>query len=366
MMKRIVFLVSQLINSGPENVVFNICSQIDRRKFDPIIFSLKNEDPYRSIENKFNDIGVEIYHFGFSTLELELRPSYVAQIIQKKLFEINCDILHAHCYHPNLVACNLKGLKTITTVHQISGEDFVMKKGKVIGWYMKARFDRTLNQFNKVVVLSEYMREYYKDCAKELIKIPNGVYLHNNNLNVEAFRKEIGVNNTNPVVLVTGTLSDRKNVSYLLSELKRSKMAFNCFILGDGDKYEECLKIINNDSRFYMEGFKNNVADYLAVADLYISASKSEGLPMSVLEALNVGIPSLLSEIPPHIEIVEDMRVKGVCCFPLIRDGLRKKFEDTIGQSYEKQKIVSKAEKLYSSVSMAAKYQDLYNSILNN
>ena len=63
---------------------------------------------------------------------------------------------------------------------------------------------------------------------------------------------------------------------------------------------------------------------------------------------------------------VEDMRAKGVCCFPRIRDGLRKKFEDTIGQSYEKQKIVSKAEKLYSSVSMAAKYQDLYNSILNN
>ncbi len=362
-MKTIVFLVSQLINSGPENVVFNICCHLDRNKFKPIIFSLKNEDKCKSIEKKFKDINIEIYHFGIPTLKLELQPGSVAKIIRQKLSEVNCDILHAHCYHPNLVASHITGYKTITTVHQISGEDFVMKKGRGMGMYMKFRFDRTLKKFNKVAVLSDYMKKYYENCAKDIIKIPNGVHMSINNVERDAFRKEIGVKEHWPVILVTGTLSERKNVLYLLSELKRSALKFNCYVLGTGNKYEECLELINNDERFHLEGFKSNVVDYLSVSDFCISASKSEGLPMSVLEALNEGVPCLLSDIPPHREIMEDIGQDGVSLFPLVEGGLKKQIKEVLTRNYNRDNIKKKAEELYSSVAMTNNYQELYDSI---
>jgi len=359
-MKTIVFLVSQLINSGPENVVFYICCNLDRRLYKPIVFSLKGEDPSKSIENKFKDIDVDIYHFDASTIELEITPWKIAKKIQDKITDLKCDILHVHCYHPNLVGVYIDGVKKIATVHQISGEDFLMKKGQIMGRYMKFRFDRTLKHYDRIVVLSNYMRNYYKGCCDNLIKIPNGVSrpkVVDSDISIE----ERGVH---PVVLVTGTLSDRKNVTYLLSELKKSGQKFDCYILGSGVKYNDCLDIINGDSRFHMEGFKENVWEYLSNTDLYVSASKSEGLPMSVLEALNTGVPCLLSEIPPHSEIVSDLNIHGVELFELKEGALKDKFDDMICSRYNRKEIELKSKELYSSMAMTKLYESLYDDCL--
>lgn len=41
----------------------------------------------------------------------------------------------------------------------------------------------------------------------------------------------------------------------------------------------------------------------MSASDIYISSSKSEGLPNGVLEAMACGLPLLLSDIPQHMEI---------------------------------------------------------------
>lgn len=365
-MKTIVFLVTQLINSGPENVVYNICNNLDRSVYLPIVFSLKSEDPLKSIENRFREIGVNIIHFDASTMELELLPRRFSKKIQKGLLDVNCDILHVHCYHPNIVGVFIRGIKKITTVHQISGEDFIMKKGVIIGSYMKFRFDNTLKHYDRIAVLSDYMKEYYKQCNGNIVKIPNGVTNCITGTNIELFRNSISATRSIPVILVTGTLSDRKNVVFLLTELKKSKQLFNCYILGKGDKYNECLRIIDGDQRFHLEGFKDNVWDYLGISDIYISASKSEGLPMSVLEALSAGIPCLLSNIPPHREIAREAKVKGVELFDIKKGALQEAFDMMLLSKYNHEIIKSSSQKLYSSKRMTTLYENVYISCLES
>ena len=41
------------------------------------------------------------------------------------------------------------------------------------------------------------------------------------------------------------------------------------------------------------------------ISDVYVSASKSEGFSISVLEALSCGLGLFLSDIPSHREVVE-------------------------------------------------------------
>lgn len=365
-MKNIVFLVTQLINSGPENVVLNICKSIDRTKFEPIVFSLKGQPISNSIESDFRKLSISIYHFGFSTMQLEFNTRKVAARVEQEFCRVKGDILHVHCYHPNLIASHLKNVQTIATIHQISGEDFILKKGRLLGSYMKWRFDRTLPRIIKNVVISDYMIDYYRSMCNNLLKIPNGVLLEQpNQEEVSNLKKTLGIDNTKPVFLITGALSERKNVVYLLTELKNVNNDFICIVLGDGDKRADCESVICNDSRFRLEGFKKNVADYLAITDIYISASKSEGLPMSVLEALNVGIPCVLSRIPPHMEIQSYLNVPGVECFNLEVGGLRLCIEKNIGQLYDKTAIESKAKLLYSSNAMTNKYEELYSEFDN-
>lgn len=360
-MKNIVYLVTQLINSGPENVVLNICKCLDRSVFNPVVFSLRGKPSVNSIEAEFEKLNINIHYFGFSTYQLEFQTKRVSKKVEDEFYSVKGDILHVHCYHPNLIASYLKQVPTIATIHQISGEDFLMKKGNYLGRYMKWRFDRTLSSIDKVVVISDYMSDYYKRMATNLTKIPNGVLLNQSHTEVDSLKAKFNVETAVPIILVTGALSSRKNVVYIINELRESKEDFTCIILGEGDKRNECEAAIDGDTRFRLEGFKSNVSDYLAIADLYISASKSEGLPMSVLEALNMGVPCVLSDIPPHVEIANNMNVDGVLCYSFCPGGLKACFEDSTKWRKNKGEIEKKAKSLYSSETMTKMYERVYS-----
>ena len=59
---------------------------------------------------------------------------------------------------------------------------------------------------------------------------------------------------------------------------------------------------------------RDEVFEYFMQADLFVSASWGEGLPVAVLEAMACRRPVLLSDIPPHREIAE-----GADFIPLIK-----------------------------------------------
>ena len=112
---------------------------------------------------------------------------------------------------------------------------------------------------------------------------------------------------------------------------------------------------------------RDSVFEYYASADLFVSASFGEGLPVAVLEAMACGCPVLLSDIPPHREIAE-----GVDFIPLIKpDDVTefareiKKFRDmpvserkTVGQKCRKL-----IEERFSLPAMHARYAEIYAQI---
>jgi len=84
-------------------------------------------------------------------------------------------------------------------------------------------------------------------------------------------------------------------------------------IIGDGPLKGELVDLARERGvleRLHFTGLLPRDEVYVALdeADIFVSSAKWEGLPIAVLEAMVVGLPVMLSDIPPHRELVIDQR----------------------------------------------------------
>jgi glycosyltransferase involved in cell wall biosynthesis len=92
-------------------------------------------------------------------------------------------------------------------------------------------------------------------------------------------------------------------------------------LIGDGslaEQVEHALVEGGLEDRVEATGLvpRDDVFRAYARSDLFVSASHGEGLPIAVLEAMAAGLPVVLSDIPPHREVVD-----GLTCVPLVAPG---------------------------------------------
>ena len=112
---------------------------------------------------------------------------------------------------------------------------------------------------------------------------------------------------TNKIILIyIGALTVRKNISPLIDKILSSDQ-ISLLICGDGPLYHDVNFKVSSSSRgnqIYIAGQVKNPSFYLAASDILVLPSHAEGLPLVVIEALNQGIPCLLSNIAVHRELV--------------------------------------------------------------
>jgi glycosyltransferase involved in cell wall biosynthesis len=116
-------------------------------------------------------------------------------------------------------------------------------------------------------------------------------------------------------VLTVGRLIPQKDQATLLAAFARiAGRDDRLVVIGEGPLHAELDAEVGRlgiADRVEMTGLmpRDEVYRRLGSADLFVSPSRGEGLPLSVLEAMTAGLPSVLSDIAPHREIVEDTDV---------------------------------------------------------
>jgi glycosyltransferase involved in cell wall biosynthesis len=115
---------------------------------------------------------------------------------------------------------------------------------------------------------------------------------------------------------------------------------------------------------------RDKVYAQFAQADVYISASWGEGLPVAVLEAMACRCPVILSDIPPHREIAADTDF-----IPLVQpgdaDGLAREIHRLRQLSAEERRQIGQKcrdliEARFSLPAMHSGYAEVYRKIIGN
>lgn len=111
-------------------------------------------------------------------------------------------------------------------------------------------------------------------------------------------------------IVTTARQEYQKGLIYLLEAIIPFKEFIRLKIIGrNGSATPQLYKFVEeNDLGNTVEffGFIDNVIEVVAQADLYVSASLYEGLPGSVIEAMSVKKPLLLSDIDEHREVATE------------------------------------------------------------
>ena len=165
------------------------------------------------------------------------------------------------------------------------------------------------------ILVSNSEREYackvglYLD--KKDIVINNGVINNENKKNIikniYSLKKGLYLDTKKIHVINIARLVKQKNIFEFL-EIGRILPHINFLILGDGPLFQEISDFIkaNNIKNIFLKGAVRNVLDYLYCSDIYLSTSLYEGLPISLLEAMSVGLPIVASSVIGNIDTIEE------------------------------------------------------------
>jgi glycosyltransferase involved in cell wall biosynthesis len=115
-------------------------------------------------------------------------------------------------------------------------------------------------------------------------------------------------------LVFVGRLQPVKNLSLLMNAFHcalESDPNLNLWIVGDGSEripLEKQVADLRLNDRVTFWGQQLSVAPFFAGADAFIMSSKSEGLPVSLLQAFSLGLPSIVTDVGGMAEVVRNAK----------------------------------------------------------
>lgn len=120
-------------------------------------------------------------------------------------------------------------------------------------------------------------------------------------------RGEWGIAPEDFLLIYAAEFSRRKNQAMLIRALPSLPGHVRLLLPGSGDLREECMALARSlgvAERTFFPGQVRNMASWYAAADCAVSASRSEGLPFHIMEAMYLGLPVVASAVKGHVDLV--------------------------------------------------------------
>ena len=320
--------------------------------------------------------GVSIYRVPSPGPKL-LAGAIFTLLATRLLSRLRPDIIHAHeILAPTSAAFLTKyfhGWPFITTIHRggVRGDIYKIKR-RLFGM---RRFNVLLQKVDAFIVISREIDDELAELNvpfEKRIFIPNGVdtevFAPPSSDQKTQLREQLLIPFHATVIVYLGRLVAEKRVDHLLRIWPQIKTAFPetlLLIIGTGSE-ETLLQGLAGDGVRFTGQIRDSVR-YLKAADLYVSPSSTEGLSLSLLEALSCGLPVLATSVGGARDVIQH-NVNGYLIPPedlsSLKNGLLTLLGDEalrtkLGQG-GRQRIISD----YSLDSVADKLSDLYTGLI--
>ncbi len=367
-MIRVTIVCSCLVRQGPINVLYNMLCAYKRSKTD-VVYQVVTLSPEKDISRKkeYEALGVEVKSCN---LPAGLKTLRGLKQIKELILSTSPDIVQSSGYRSDIIISmiRLPGIKKVSTLWNYPYDDYEMDYGRVQGALMAFSHLIRLRRFDRVIPCSKFIASRIEKYGLRLSIIYTGVPMdYYAPLSFEermARRRDLGIPQDAHVYIFIANLITRKNPEILVrafqKEVNRNALLL---VMGDGPLFDKCRSLNSNPNVRFL-GRQPDTLYYLQVSDYYISPSLSEGFPTAVLEAMSVGVMPILSNIPPHLEMIEGVPY-DISFSPHSQEQLCASI--TKAQAYRGEIDYRKyMEDNFSDIIMFSKFESVYNRLINN
>lgn len=309
-MIKILQIIDLLQWGGAQKMQVFLVEQLNTHDVELTVVSL-NASNGSPIPEYLRQRGARVVFFPFPKF-LSVRSFFkLLDFVRREKF----DLIHTHLTYANIFG---------TLVGRLTGTP-VIASLRTAGY--DPRYHRPIRQFVETVVVkygakrimanghavAELGRKRF--APREMDILVNAIDLPSPLADGErvTLRRELVGDPSRPIVISVGRLDLPKGFPDLIRSfvaVRQAKPNAALVIAGDGPMSEELDALVRDlhlDGTVFLLGQRDDVPRLLQVADLYVSSSHWEGLPVSILEAMASGLPILATEVGdiPHVVVPE-------------------------------------------------------------
>jgi glycosyltransferase involved in cell wall biosynthesis len=285
---------------GAEQVLLNVLPVLERY-CDITLITLESNLPESAmLRMLLSSLGLEVY--GFETKGRIDHEVIGAVKNQLEISEI--DVIHTHDYKSLFYIYNTSKEFNIPIIHHVHGA-----LGNTINEKFYALIEKwMMRKVSKILTVS---RDQKVSLEKSFFSYPDIKQINNGTV-VKLLDKNNTKNNSGALNLImVARFTEEKNhlmAIDLMEKLKEADVQAVLTLLGDGPLRADIQEIINDrglTESVNLIGFTRNVCEWLEKSDVLLITSKTEGMPLNMLEGMERGLPVIstsVGEIPKLIK----------------------------------------------------------------
>ena len=317
----------------------------------------------------FQELGISLYCLNFG----RMRGFFISGMaLRRKLSKLEPAIIHTHGLRADRLSAQLPSqLCRVSTQRNIPEQDYPALYGHVLGSFIALLHRRALQRIPVVVACSSTIAQERNKWKSPSLIINNGVDLEicpqlPTAASRNSARASLGLSTSGLVFIYAGPLNKRKNPLFIIRSFQNWKNNANhqLMLVGAGPLQTHCREVTKNSRNIHVPGHRADLTPYFCSADVLISASRAEGFPNAVLEGLAFGLSVLLSDIPPHREIIESDTRIGRLFLLGQPESLITELDSFKPNGRNCLAARALVREKFSATAMSRKYEDLYTDII--
>ena len=303
---RVLYVITDLSTGGSQVALGRLLARIDRSRFDPAVMCLKNAAT--PLASQIRAMDIPVVDAGITA---PWRTGGLVRVY-RYVDDLRPVIVHAWLFHAVLaarLAARMTGVPVVISA----------RRNVNLGSPLREALNRmTAPLDDRVIAVSEAARK--TEIARtgvvgdKVVVIPNGVDIGAaataNPPARAALRRELRLPPDSTVIATAGRLHPSKGIDDFLRaaaivSTRRSDARF--LVAGDGPERDALARLsreLHLDDKTIFLGERSDLPSLLAGIDLFVLASREEGMPNVLLEAMAAEVPVVATAAGGTAEVV--------------------------------------------------------------